>query len=207
MIFIDLGRLPFERAWDQQQEILNLVASGKTEETVFLVEHPPVFTVGRKGDPHNLLSTTDWNENPLKVISIDRGGDITYHGPGQLVVYPVLDLKKRGRDVLRYLRGLEECLLSVASEMEITAFRREGLTGIWTEEGKLASIGISVRRWTTMHGFALNVDPDLRYFKLMHPCGIPECPVTSMSRLLDREVTFNEVIPIIKTSFRQVFDA
>lgn len=205
MIFIDLGRRPFEEAWKKQRETLVQVSSGKTDETVFLVEHPPVFTVGRRGNKENLLSRFDWDGNPLKVISIDRGGDITYHGPGQLVVYPVLDLRHRGRDVLGYLRGLEECVLRTASSFGIEAYRRDGLTGIWTEKGKLASIGITVRRWTTMHGFALNVDPDLRYFKLMHPCGIPECPVTSISRLLDRPVDFEEVIRVVKARFREVY--
>lgn len=181
------------------------IASGRQPETVFLLEHPHVFTIGRTGDNANLLASRDWRGDPIELVRINRGGDVTYHGPGQLVGYPVLDLRTRGRDVHRYLRDLEEVLIRTAADFGVRAHRREGLTGVWTDGGKLASIGVGVRRWITMHGFALNVRPDLRYFQLIHPCGIQDCPVTSLSELLDRPVQLSEAIPACRRRLREVF--
>ena len=133
-----------------------------------------------------------------------RGGHITYHGPGQLVGYPILDLRRRGRDVHLYLRNLEKCLIRTARDFGLSACRREGLTGIWTEEGKLGSIGVGVRKWITMHGFSLNVATDLRFFEVIDPCGIPGCQVTSMSKLLKRTVSIEEVVPVVSRHLKQV---
>ncbi len=203
MNFVDLGRIEFAKALERQQQLVEAIAAGREEETVLLLEHPPVFTVGRVGDAANLLAERDFDGNPLELIRIGRGGDVTYHGPGQLVAYPHLDLRTRGRDVHRYLRSLEEVLIRLASEFGVEAFRREGLTGVWTEQGKLASIGVGVRRWVTMHGLALNVSTDLRYFSLIRPCGIEDCPVTSLSRLCGRPVKRSEVT----LAFRSCFEA
>lgn len=202
---LQLERISFEAALERQEAILEAVASGSKPDTVLLLEHPHVFTIGRGGSSDNLLAGQDWMGSPIELIRLNRGGDVTYHGPGQLVGYPIIDLRRRGRDVHRYLRDLEKSLIETACHFGVEAFRREGLTGIWTKSGKLASIGVGVRRWTTMHGFALNVSTDLRYFDLIHPCGIPDCPVTSLSLLLGRTVPLEEVIPVAGNCLQAVF--
>lgn len=196
--FVDLGCLPFADALSRQEELVSRIAEGRAEETVHLVEHPHVFTLGRRGDASNLLRASDAQGNPIEPVRIGRGGDITYHGPGQLVGYPHLDLRRRGRDVHRYLRSLEQILILTADSYGIPAFRRPGLTGVWTQTGKLASIGVGVRRWITMHGFALNVSTDLDYFRWINPCGIEACPVTSLSDLLGRTVAMEEVKGVVQ---------
>ncbi len=205
MRFIDLGCISFEEALKRQEETVASVADGLSEETVFLLEHPHVFTCGRGGDGGNLLAEVDWNQNPIELVRINRGGDVTYHGPGQLVVYPHLDLRLRNRDVHRYLRDLEQILMETAARFGVESFRREGLTGVWTQKGKLASIGVGVRRWVTMHGFALNVSTDLRYFELINPCGMPGCPMVSLASLTGREIQMAAVKQVFSEEFRKVF--
>ena len=193
MRFVDLGMISFEDAFRRQEEAVGAIADGRLEETVFLLEHSHVFTSGRSGDARNLLAARDWEGNPIALVNINRGGDVTYHGPGQLVGYPHLDLRPRCRDVHRYLRELEQTLIATASQFGVRSFRREGLTGVWTDQGKLASMGVGVRRWITMHGFALNVSTDLRYFQLINPCGMADCPMVSLSCLLGRPVAMTDV--------------
>ncbi len=205
MRFVDLGCISFEAALNKQEETVELVADGLVEDTVFLLEHPHVFTCGRGGDAGNLLTEVDWNQNPIELVRINRGGDVTYHGPGQLVGYPHLDLKQRKRDVHRYLRDLEQTLMATAARFGVPSFRREGLTGVWTEKGKLASIGVGVRRWVTMHGFALNVSTDLRYFELINPCGMPGCPMVSLSSLTGEMIQMAAVKEVFAEEFRKVF--
>lgn len=206
MQFVDLGRLDFRPALEIQERAIAQIAAGDRDELVHFVEHPHVFTVGRSGDPENLLADVDFDGNPIRAIRLGRGGDITHHGPGQLVAYPHLDLRLRGRDVHRYLRGLEEVVIGIASSFGIEAFRRPGLTGAWVKKGKLASIGVGVRRWITLHGFALNVENDLRYFHLINPCGIERCPMASLSEILGRRVGLNEVRPVVERELRRVFE-
>ncbi len=205
MLFVDLGALSFSEALARQEETVCQIAEFRRSETVYLLEHPHVFTVGRTGQAENLLTRRDWNGNAIELVRTNRGGDITYHGPGQLVGYIHLDLRVRERDVHRFLRELETSLIRTTSYFGIEAFRRDGLTGVWTEKGKLASIGVGVRRWVTMHGFALNVNTDLRYFQLINPCGLVECPVTSLTTLLSREVSLAEVKPVFQKAFQEVF--
>ena len=174
-------------------------------ETVYLLEHPHIFTIGRGGRSDNLLSDKDREGNPIELVRINRGGDVTYHGPGQLVVYPHLDLRFRGRDVHRYLRGLEESVILTSRQFGVEAFRNPELTGVWTSRGKLASIGVGVRRWITMHGLALNLNTDLRYFQLIHPCGIADCPVTSMRAETGKRMDPGEVKEVFERVFRGVF--
>ncbi|RPI23763.1 MAG: lipoyl(octanoyl) transferase LipB [Acidobacteria bacterium] len=205
MRFKDLGCISFEAALTKQEQTVAAVADGLEDETVFLLEHPHVFTCGRGGDAANLLASVDWNENPIELVRINRGGDVTYHGPGQLVGYPHLDLKRRSRDVHRYLRDLEASLMATAARFGVPSFRREGLTGVWTERGKLASIGVGVRRWVTMHGFALNVSTDLRYFQLINPCGMPDCPMVSLSSLTGCDIEMAAVKQVFAEEFERVF--
>lgn len=204
MTFVDLGLISFEEAYAQQCQTVEEIASGISGERILLLEHPPVFTIGRRGNEDNLLARKGFSGEPISLTRINRGGDITFHGPGQVVGYPLLDLRRRGRDVHRYLRLLEEGLIRTAREFGIGAYRREGLTGVWTERGKLASIGVGVRRWITMHGFALNVSTDLRYFSLIHPCGIESCPMTTISLEVGREVSVDEAKKALQGAFTDV---
>jgi len=205
MVFQDLGRIPFDQAFAIQEKTVAEIASGRRPEQVYLLEHPPVFTIGRSGSEENLLSAKDFQGRSIPLVRINRGGDITFHGPGQLVGYPHLDLNRRGRDIHRYLRDLEEALIRAVGRFDIDAYRKKRLTGVWSDLGKLASIGVGVRRWITMHGFALNVSTDLRYFRMIHPCGIEECPVTSLEQLLDQPVPMEEVRSAVIEEIRRVF--
>lgn len=200
----DLGIVSFGEALRIQELAVEAVARGE-EEILYLLEHPHVFTLGRGGKAEHLLSPRDWHGDPVALVRTNRGGDITYHGPGQLVGYPHLDLRRRNFDLHRYLRDLEETLIRTAHRFGVEAFRREGLTGVWTQAGKLASIGVGVRRWVSMHGFALNVNTDLRYFRLIHPCGIPGCPVTSLAEQLRRAVPMEEVKEVYWEEFFGTF--
>lgn len=178
-----------------QERLVAQVAAGETPETLLLLEHSPVYTIGSGGSEANVLDPA------ISAIRTNRGGDITWHGPGQLVAYPVVDLGRRGRDLHRYLRFLEELLIRVAWEFGVVARRVTGKTGIWTDQRKLASIGVGVRRWTTMHGFSLNVTPDLAPFARINPCGMAGCPVTSLERETDADLTVSEVAQIVERLF------
>ncbi len=173
----DLGLICFGEAFVIQEQLAEALFRGEETETLLLLEHPPVYTIGRGGSENNILDPA------IEPVRINRGGDITYHGPGQLVGYPIIDLDLRGRDLHRYLRFLEELLIRVADDYGVEARRIPGRTGVWTCRGKLASIGVGVRRWTTMHGFALNVCTDLARFSAINPCGIEACPMTSLEEL------------------------
>ncbi|HSF85147.1 MAG TPA: lipoyl synthase [Acidimicrobiia bacterium] len=196
-----LGRLPYDEAWDLQKAFWE----GRTQcrsadDYLLLVEHPHVFTVGRNGDGSNLLV----DESRLGALGatvhfVDRGGDITYHGPGQLVGYPIFGVPKLpgGFDMVGHVRRIERALIATLADFGISAWAEDGYTGVWTEAGKVAAIGVRVARGVSMHGFALNVDPDLEYFANIVPCGIGDRAVTSMRRLLDREVTLEEVVDVL----------
>jgi lipoyl(octanoyl) transferase len=184
---LDLGVIDFLAAHALQDRLVEELFQGREEETLLLLEHPPVYTIGRGGDQRNVL------EDGIQPVRINRGGDVTYHGPGQLVGYPIIDLGGRGRDLHKYLRFLEELIIVVAAGFGVEAFRVAGRTGVWTGKGKLASIGVGVRRWITMHGFALNVSADLERFSAINPCGIVDCPVTSLIELCGTPLSLDEV--------------
>jgi lipoyl(octanoyl) transferase len=205
--FVDLGTISFKDAYERQAKLVEEIHSGESPETVFLLEHTHVFTTGRRGLDENLISSRDHSGKVLEVVRINRGGDVTYHGPGQLVVYPLLDLRQRGRDLNRYLRSLEECVIQTVEHFGVNSYRRDTLTGVWTDDGKLASIGVGVRHWITMHGLALNVSTDLSYFELINPCGIPECPVTSLERIVGKKVSMGEVKDVIRSVLSGVFES
>ena len=205
MLFLDLGTIDFKQALEKQEETVCGIVEGCRPETIYLLEHPHVFTLGRAGKGGNLLVERDWQGRLIELIRINRGGDVTYHGPGQLVGYPHLDLRMRGRDVHRYLRELEECLIRTLRHFGIRAFRRTRLTGVWTRAGKVASIGVGVRKWITMHGFALNLDTDLRYFQLIYPCGMEDCPVTSLRAIRGEPIDVSDVKAVFQKNFQDVF--
>jgi len=197
---LDPGLVEYLQALTWQEELLGRRCQGEGQDSLLLLEHPPVFTLGRGGNERHVL-----NPRQVPVYRVGRGGDVTFHGPGQLVGYPILDLTVHGRDVHAYLRSLEAVLISVLAEYGLRARRREGLTGVWVGEQKIASIGVGVRRWITYHGFALNVDPDLSYFADIVPCGLAGVRMTSLTRLLNRPVNLAEVKTAVAKTFAEHF--
>lgn len=185
----DLGRGPYEEVLELQRHLCRQRISGEiSEDILLLVEHEPVVTLGRGARPGSLpLSAGDLETRGLKIFDVERGGDVTFHGPGQLVGYPIIDLRKHREDLHWYLRRLEAGLIDGLGRMGIEATTVAGLTGVWTgDRKKIASIGIHVKQWVTFHGFALNVTTDMSYFDLIVPCGIPNVVMTSVSRELAR---------------------
>jgi len=169
----------------QRRLVADYAGRPRDEGTLILLEHPPVITIGRSGSRRNILARdAELARAGVAVRETNRGGDVTYHGPGQVVGYPILPLAFHGRDVHAYLRRLERVLILALADFGIRAFRRDGLTGVWTEAGKIASIGVAIARWVAYHGFALNVAPNLAHFDLIHPCGLEGVRMTSMEKLL-----------------------
>ncbi|MBZ5498329.1 MAG: lipoyl(octanoyl) transferase LipB [Acidobacteriia bacterium] len=187
-------------------KICALKKEGFAPDVLLLLEHPPVITLGRNGDWHNLVVA----EETLKArgvsrYHVDRGGDITFHGPGQVVGYPLLKLERHEQDVHRYMRNLEETMIRTLAEYGIVARREEKLTGVWTDSGKICAMGVHISRWVTRHGFALNVNTDLSFYDLIVPCGLQGKQVTSMRAILGREVDLPAVEDRLTVHFGQVF--
>jgi lipoyl(octanoyl) transferase len=203
-----LGDMDYRSAWHLQRDLVQRRRGGTIPDTLLLLEHrPPVITLGRASHIEHLLVTPgELTQLGIELVETDRGGDITYHGPGQLVGYPIFDLRDHGRDVHLYLRCLEESLMIALKHFGIEAHRQHGLTGVWVGEEKIAAIGIKVSHWVTMHGFALNVCPDLSHFDLIVPCGIHDKGVTSLQKVLRRQITTQEVIPAVVAGFAQAFN-
>jgi len=185
-----LGRVEFEKAFAMQEEIVRGKVAGTAQDELLLLEHEPVYTIGRTPDQSSLREAAHL---PHPVVQINRGGQATYHGPGQLVGYPILDLKKHGQDLHRYLRALEEMLIELLAVYGIVGRRQEGLTGVWVGPRKIASIGVGVRHWISMHGFALNVCGDLSAFNEITPCGIAGVEMTNLEQEADRPISVEEV--------------
>lgn len=195
-----LGRMEYEKALHLQQTRVAGVAEGRAGETLYFMEHDPVYTIGRT---RNRESLVDESQLPHPLHTIHRGGQATYHGPGQLMGYPILNLGQRGRDLHRYLRTLEQILIELLSRFGVQGTRREGLTGVWVENRKIAAIGVGVRRWISYHGFALNVGPDLDPFQAIVPCGIQDVRVTSLSRELGRRLEVESCAEVARGIFHQ----
>jgi lipoate-protein ligase B len=197
----------YSQALDLQMRICESKKNGFVADVLLLLEHPPVITMGRSGNLKNLL--IDENELKARGIefwNIDRGGDITFHGPGQLVGYPILSLQPGERDVHRYMRNLEESLIRLLALYEIEGFRDKQFTGVWTKEGKIGAMGVHLSRWITRHGFALNVNTDLSYYNLIVPCGIVGKGVTSMKNVLSHQVEMREVVDHYINAFGVLFN-
>ncbi len=199
----ELGAVDYGAALRLQDALVAARQSGELCDTLLLLEHPHVFTLGRGADERFLLAA---RPAAVPVFRVSRGGQVTYHGPGQLVGYPILRLEGRDRDVHRYLRRLEESMIGALAQYGIEAGRRQGLTGVWVETRKIGSIGVGIRRnWVTCHGFALNVNPDLRFFGGIVPCGIEGCEMTSVAALGQGAVTVADVAATMRRSFADVF--
>jgi lipoyl(octanoyl) transferase len=200
----DLGRVEYGAAFDVQQEMVARRKRGEICDQLLFVEHSHVVTMGRNGNDQNVLAAPELlARSGIAFFRTDRGGDATYHGPGQVVGYPIFDLREWKRDVVAYVRGIEQVLIDALSEFGIESARVPGATGVWTSEGKIAAIGVHISRWVTSHGFALNVDTDLNYFGYIVPCGLTK-PVTSM-RALGCAVSRDDVIATLSRSFGRVF--
>ncbi|MBS1946568.1 MAG: lipoyl(octanoyl) transferase LipB [Bacteroidetes bacterium] len=228
VFFEDLGTMPYKQAWDLQESLLrkNLMAKSEafssrpdknrrpqTTNYLLFVEHPPVYTLGKSGHEDNILITAEeMNARAIEFYSTNRGGDITFHGPGQIVGYPILDLENFFTDIGKYMRNLEEVIIQVLAEYNIDSGRSSGETGVWLEAGKpgrerkICAMGVRCSRWITMHGFALNVNTDLSYFNFIIPCGIQNKQVASMEKELGRKISMEEVKQKLKQKFEKVFD-
>lgn len=205
--YYNLGLIDYKQAWDLQKEIFELRRKNLLNDSFLLLEHPHTYTLGKVTDKNNLVSNKEFlNKNKISVYEIDRGGDITYHGPGQLVGYPIINLSSWYEDTHRYLRGLEEVIILTCKDYGLDCKRIEGLTGVWIENRKIAAIGIKVSRWITMHGFAFNINTDLNLFSGIIPCGIKDKAVTSLKYELNKEIKMDEVKSFVLNNFKLVFD-
>jgi lipoyl(octanoyl) transferase len=202
-----LGVVPYADGLRVQQELVAARRAGDAPDTLLLLEHPHVITLGSSAEPaHVLADGAERARLGIEVFEVGRGGGVTYHGPGQLVAYPILDLKPDRKDLHAYLRDLEEVLIRVAAAYGVEAARRPGLTGVWTRSGKLAAVGVRVSSpWITSHGVALNVSPDLRYFDRIVPCGIAGEGVTSLEREVGRSVALDGAMCALEACFAEVF--
>jgi lipoate-protein ligase B len=203
---IDLGFMSYTEAWELQLRLHDDVAEGRRPDTLLLLEHPHSYTLGRRGrDEDILIEQSEIERLGIEVHHTDRGGEVTYHGPGQLVGYSIIDLRRWGGGPLKYVRALEEVISESLAEFGIEGTSEGHPTGVWVEDRKVAAIGVKVGRRVTTHGFALNVSTDLSYFKNIVPCGMPMARVTSLSRELGTMVPAGEVLPVIVEKFVKVF--
>lgn len=219
----DLSLIDYKEAWDYQETLFKKAIdlkiakrNGETEEMpenhLLFCQHPHVFTLGKSGNPENLLlNEAELNDQEASYYKINRGGDITYHGPGQLVVYPIFDLEQFFTDIHKYMRFLEEAVILTLSDFGIESGRVDGLTGVWIEGDsknarKICAMGVKSSRWVTMHGIGFNINTDLNFFSHIIPCGIEDKAVTSMQRELGREIDINEVSQILLNHLAKLFD-
>jgi lipoyl(octanoyl) transferase len=219
----DLSLIDYKEAWDYQETLFKkaidlkiAVRNGETDEIpenhLLFCQHPHVFTLGKSGNPENLLlNETELTEQEASYYKINRGGDITYHGPGQLVVYPIFDLEQFFTDIHKYMRFLEEAVILTLKDFGIQSGRVDGLTGVWIEGDtknarKICAMGVKSSRWVTMHGIGFNVNTDLNFFSHIIPCGIEDKAVTSMQRELGKEIDINQVSKVLKNHLAKLFD-
>lgn len=193
VVVVDLGRLPYEAAHRLQVDARDALIDERGPQTLFLVEHDPVVTLGRRGNRGGILSERALAAAGIPVLETERGGDVTYHGPGQLVAYPILDLRKRDSDVRRYVEDLERTALRTLESYGLSSQADPERHGVYTTRGKIASIGVHVSHWITMHGIALNIDPDMEHWSLIAPCNLPDVQATSMAAELPLPPLFSDV--------------
>jgi lipoate-protein ligase B len=203
----ELGSMEYQAAYQLQKSIHRQRVDGKISDVLLLLEHPPTITIGKSGTLDNvLISKERLAREGMSLFFIDRGGDVTYHGPGQLVGYPILDLRERGKDLHRYVRSLEEVILRTLRDFSIDGNRDESHPGVWVHGEEVAAIGLSLRRWVSMHGFALNISNDLEHFSFINPCGFWDREATSMSKVLGRKIPMEEVTTRLVSHFCDIFD-
>jgi len=201
-----LGSVPYELAWQWQRETATALREGRDGEALALLQHPPVYTLGRRARPQHLLAdASTLQTRGASVIEVDRGGDVTFHGPGQLVAYPILDLRRRGLGPSEYVRALESVVIAALARFGVAGERVPRRPGVWAGGGKIAAIGVRVQGGVTTHGFALNVDTDLRWFDAIVPCGLADVSVTSMARVLGQAPALTSVEDAVADAFAAAF--
>ena len=206
-IYSDLGKIDYQEAWDLQRELFDKRYKNELHDILLLLEHNHTYTLGKTADKNNLIGSRSYlEENEISVYDIDRGGDITYHGPGQIVGYPIISLENWKKDTHKYLRAIEEVIIRTCCDFGINSSRNEKFTGVWVDDKKIAAIGIKVSRWITMHGFAFNVNTDLKYFNGIIPCGIKDKAVTSLENELNQKMNLETVKNLLVKHFKDVFD-
>lgn len=199
MNFIDWGLIDYQEALDKQLELCHLVSENEAQECIIFCTHPPVVTLGRKTQSGDL---TDWSG---QIIEVQRGGRATYHGPSQVIAYPILDLNKRSRDLHKFIRNIEEVVIQTLKHFDVNASRQEGNTGVWVGEKKIASIGIAVKKWVTYHGVAINIDHDPDAFKGLQPCGFSSETMISLEELIKKKVPRGVIESELKSQFIKYF--
>ena len=206
LLVCDIGRTRYADAWQLQQQVFTARSAQRIPDVLLLTEHEHVYTLGKTADRNHLLAAPDeLVTRHIDTFDVDRGGDITYHGPGQLVGYPIIDLSLHYKDTHRYLRDVEKALIMALADLGIISGRHPEFTGVWVGNEKIAAIGVKISRWITMHGFALNVSPDLSFFDRIIPCGIFHKGVTSIEKIIDRPVALSDVARIVAHRFSEVF--
>ena len=199
-----IGRFDYHDAWDLQKQIQSHIINDKLNNVVLFLEHNSVYTLGKNADSDNLLPTIP---KGIEVVQTDRGGDITYHGPGQLVGYPIIDLKKYRRSITWFMRGLEKSIINMLKKIEITSSTKEGLTGVWVDDEKIAALGVRLSRWVSMHGFAINVYTDLSLYRGMVPCGISNLGLTSIDRLINNNYELKSIASMMMDNIDRMLDS
>lgn len=207
LLVVQLDTIHYEEALQLQQHLVHLRQKDLIPDILLLLEHSPVITIGKSGSDSNILLPEQWlKKEGIYLRSIERGGDVTYHGPGQLVGYPIIDLSNYGKSIKQYIHNLEEVFICLLQEKyDLRTERDPSYIGVWSDEEKILAIGVAVKRWVTMHGFALNVNTDLEYFSLINPCGIIHKGVTSLDKLMGEPVDMDEIRKYAVQYFSQVF--
>jgi lipoate-protein ligase B len=204
---IDLGLVTYEKAWDLQHQLWSRRVEEELPDLLLLLEHPHVITLGRRGNRSHLLASPEvLEEMRIPLFHVERGGDVTYHGPGQMVVYPILDLREYGYRLIRYISQLEEIILHVLKDFGIEGKRDPLNRGIWVDEEKIASVGVAIKRWVSFHGFSLNYETDLKYFELINPCGLEGKKMTTMERVLGIKILREQLVERIIFHFKEIFE-
>ena len=202
---LDLGKSDYEEAWELQKKLQSKRILGEIDDQLLLVEHFPVYTLGKNAPTEHLLNN---KSDDISIVQSDRGGNVTFHGPGQLVGYPILDLNNYKKSITWYMRELEKLIINTLKDYDIKAERKKGLTGVWVNDKKIAALGVRISRWVTMHGFSLNINPDLKYYQGIIPCGISQYGVTSMENILgDSAPKMSEIKENIVSQFISNFSA
>ena len=202
---LDLGKSDYKEAWELQKKLQSQRISGEIDDQLLLVEHFPVYTLGKNAPTEHLLNN---KSDDISIVQSDRGGNVTFHGPGQLVGYPILDLNNYKKSITWYMRELEKLIINTLKDYDIKAERKKGLTGVWVNDKKIAALGVRISRWVTMHGFSLNINPDLKYYQGIIPCGISQYGVTSMENILgDSAPKMSEIKENIVSQFISNFSA
>ena len=202
---LDLGKSDYREAWELQKKLQSQRISGEIDDLLLLVEHFPVYTLGKNAPKEHLLNNKSDN---ISIVQSDRGGNVTFHGPGQLVAYPILDLNNYKKSITWYMRELEKLIINTLNDYNIKAERKKGLTGVWVNDKKIAALGVRISKWVTMHGFSLNINPDLKYYQGIIPCGISQYGVTSMANILGNSAPkMSEIKEKIVSQFISNFSA